>query len=132
MSNIGKVVVSDSAPLGKDDPRRTIYLAFDKNCDFQTAEEATIIVPKLATVLGNHWHNFKELFVIVKGGATFYLEDIDDRMRTERIVLAPFQRIMIPPRVAHAFTISEGSIILAYLEKPFEPPIPFFLTELSF
>ena len=76
---------------------------------------------KQDAILGGHYHDYRELFYMLKGDATFYLEDPKTR---DRIFyhLDEGSRLLIPAFIAHKAEVKAGSILVGFTEKPYLSP----------
>jgi len=98
-----------------EDKRRSLSAMF--NNDF-TARQIKIIRVKEDSILGNHYHNYRETFYVLEGEANYTVEDVDTRQRA-RVILRKGDRMTIDPRIAHKALIRAGTIMIEGTEKPY-------------
>ena len=76
-------------------------------------------------VLGNHYHNYDEVFFTPTGGFALTLADIDadidDTERVQKFTLIEGSRIFIPSYVAHRVVAEKGSVLIGFGSMEFSP-----------
>ena len=111
-------VVYDHPGIDHEDHRRKLFTAF--NGDFKS-EQSKFIAMKKDEWLGGqngHYHNYSELYFMLKGECTFTLEDISTKK--QRIVeMKEGDRLIIPPKIAHKVFARDGSILVGNTEKKY-------------
>lgn len=71
-------------------------------------------------ILGNHYHDYKELFFTPTGNFHFRFVDLDD-LETKDYDLKAGERIIIPEGIGHAVAGNKGNILLGYGNVLFNP-----------
>jgi dTDP-4-dehydrorhamnose 3,5-epimerase-like enzyme len=113
------------------DERGTLIQCLTKNelkangsfIDFGTIYGGNIIRNKIR---GNHYHkNKEEYFIILKGKAKVYLEDINTKERLEGIIMSVGDRIRVGKNIAHAirggwYSWLNSIVFFSYATRPFE------------
>jgi len=100
-------------PVAHEDERR--WLRTIVNGDF-AVKQIKLLNIKETSVLGNHYHNYSELFYIVSGKATYTLESVDTKEK-KTLTLSSGDRLVIGPRVAHKVTMTKGTITIEATEQ---------------
>ncbi|MFW9991912.1 MAG: hypothetical protein ACFFD4_07610 [Candidatus Odinarchaeota archaeon] len=95
-----------------EDHRRKLTAIF--NGEF-TAKQVKIIEVKGQSILGGHFHDYRELFYILKGGATFYLENVETKEKS-CVIMVEGSLMILPPKVAHRVIMKEGTISIEATE----------------
>ena len=101
-------------PAHSDD-RRMLIPVF--NGDF-TALQIKLLKIKKDSVLGNHYHNYKETFYLLEGEADYVFEDIETKER-QKINLKKDQRITIDPKIAHRAKFVEDTTMIEGTAWPY-------------
>ena len=70
--------------------------------------------------LGNHYHNYEEVFFTPTGGFDFGFVDQED-LETRTYHLESGSRIFIPRDVGHVVTGKPENILMGYGNVPFDP-----------
>ncbi len=97
------------------DERRTLIPVF--NGDF-TALQIKLLKIKKGSILGNHYHNYRETFYLLEGEAKYIFENIDTKER-QKIDLKKNQRITIEPRIAHKARFLTDTIMIEGTQWPY-------------
>ena len=87
------------------------------NGDF-IARQVKVLKIKKNSTLGNHYHDYSEMFYILKGKAQYWIKDI----QTNQIhsgVLREGDRLIIKPQVAHKFKMLKGTVTIEATEEPY-------------
>lgn len=72
--------------------------------------------------LGNHYHNYNELFFTPTGGFKFALSDLDDPDKQVSVYeLNRGSRILIPEYVAHRVIGKENAVLQGFGSVEFDP-----------
>jgi hypothetical protein len=79
-----------------------------------------IITIKSRDSLGNHYHDYREMFYTPTGGIKFALTDIEGKEDPKIYTLAPDSRIVLPPYTVHAIVSEPGSVWLCYGDAVFD------------
>ena len=101
--------------IAHEDERRSISAIF--NGDF-TAKQVKILHIKQDSILGNHYHNYRELFYVLSGESIYLLENIETKER-EYVILSEGYRLIIQPNVAHRAEMTKGTVMLEATEEPY-------------
>lgn len=105
----------DKIDIAHEDERRSITAVF--NGDF-IAHQVKLLKVKGQSVFGNHYHDYREMFYILEGSATYTLEKVATKEQ-QSIVLNQGDRLVIEPCIAHRAEMAEGTITLEATEKPY-------------
>ncbi len=105
----------DKIEIAHEDVRRMIICPF--NGDF-VARQVKELRLKKGSILGNHYHNYRELFFISKGRAIFYLENITNK-ETAIVKLKGGDRLIIEPKVAHKARMWKSTRTVEATEEPY-------------
>ena len=103
-------------PVSHEDDRRTLTAIF--NGDF-TSKQVKILHSKTRAILGGHYHNYPELFYVLKGSFSFSLE-IDNE--TQNGILTEGYRLVIPPHVKHTMLFEPDTITIEATTEPYLSP----------
>jgi len=96
-----------------EDHRRSLTAMF--NGEF-TAKQIKIIRIKKDSILGNHYHKYRECFYVLKGEAKYVLYDLILR-ETKKVILKEGDRLIIDPNIAHKALIKKGTIMIEGTES---------------
>ena len=108
----------DKIGVAHEDGRRKLTAVFN---DGFSAKQIKVLEVKKTSILGNHYHDYRELFYIYKGWAVFTLVDVKTEER--RIVrLGAGDRLIIDPKIAHRVKIRKGTMTVEATEKPYVSP----------
>lgn len=99
-----------------EDARRKLRTVF--NGDNFIARQIKILEVKTDCVLGNHYHNYAELFYVLKGEMVYHLEDVNKK-DYKRVVLVAGEVLIISPRIAHTAEAKAGTITIEATEIPY-------------
>ena len=97
------------------DERRTLIPVF--NGDF-LAKQVKVLSIKKNSVLGNHYHEYSELFYLLEGRANYTFEDVDTKERRS-IEMKKGERIRISPRIAHKAEFLEDTVMIEGTEAEY-------------
>ncbi|USN45010.1 MAG: hypothetical protein H6502_03020 [Candidatus Woesearchaeota archaeon] len=100
------------------DARRGIHTIFNADVGDFVAQQVKIADIYTGAVLGGHFHNYRELFYVWQGQATFTLCDPATK-ETREFVLDPQTRLLVPPGIAHKAVVTEGTLLLGATEEPY-------------
>jgi oxalate decarboxylase/phosphoglucose isomerase-like protein (cupin superfamily) len=106
--------------LAHQDSRRWLFVLFDGT---YVARQARIAVAKEACLLGGHYHNGAELFVVLSGTAIFTVETVDPPHIREHYTLRGGDQLLVPPRVAHVAQVVDGTVLQTFTEESYVPGI---------
>lgn len=109
-----------SLPLVHEDSRRRVY---DLAIPGGSLKRIEVLSQQS---LGNHYHErCTENYLIVSGGGTYTSCRTDASDTAESTVgVAPGDLIHIPPRVAHAFRLEPGTMLVCYSTAAFDENAP--------
>lgn len=79
-----------------------------------------IVLNKEGLELGNHYHDYQEVYFTPTGGLTFRLCDIGTK-ESARYELNPGDRLFIPSETAHAVIGRKDAILLGFGNVEFDP-----------
>ena len=105
----------DKLGIAHEDERRAMMNPF--NGDF-IARQVKVLKIKKNSTLGNHYHDYYEMFYILKGKAQYWIKDIQTEM-VHSGILKEGDRLIIEPRVAHKFKMLKGTVTIEATEKPY-------------
>lgn len=108
----------DKVGIAHEDERRSITAPFNGNF---IAQQIKILSIKQDSILGNHYHHYRELFYIVKGRAIFYLENVVDGERAI-IKLESGDRLILDAKVAHKVKMTKDTFTVEATEWPYTSP----------
>jgi len=98
-----------------EDDRRILTEIF--NGDFEI-RNINILEIKKDSVLGNHYHNDREIFYLLEGEGSIIFVDIKNGEREEAKFLKG-ERIIMAPKIAHKLFLKKGSLFMTGKEKGF-------------
>ena len=105
----------DKVSIAHEDGRRSISPIF--NDDF-IARQVKMLRIKKHSILGNHYHDYRELFYILEGQAAYLLENIVTKEQ-QLLMLTKGDRLIIRPCIAHQAEMWEGTVTLEASEEPY-------------
>ncbi|MBI2042802.1 hypothetical protein HYT25_00235 [Candidatus Pacearchaeota archaeon] len=117
-----QVRYDENVAVVHQDGRRTIYdpdKIFD-NLDGLFCQHNVIVLSQDGLELGNHYHDYKELFFTPTGEFDFKLIDIDD-FAMKRFLLKRGDRLLIPEGIGHVVTGKSGNVLMGYGNVRFNP-----------
>ena len=103
--------------IAHEDERRKLSAIF--NGDF-IAKQVKLLEVKKASILGNHYHHYSELFYVLRGKATYTLRSIKTG-KTKTVKLKEGDRLIIGSEVVHKAEISKGTVMIEATETPYQP-----------
>lgn len=103
----GKVKLS-YLTLVHSDERRFMFELFNGN---YIAKQVKLLQIKKDSILGNHYHEFSEIFCILQGEVTFILQDIDSN-KIVKYNMHKCDRLWISSRIAHKAIAAKDTMIL--------------------
>ncbi|KKM94706.1 hypothetical protein LCGC14_1195560 [marine sediment metagenome] len=98
-----------------EDKRRKLTAVFNEEF---TARQIKVIEVKEDSVLGNHYHKYREMFYILKGRGVFTLVDIKTQERMV-ITLTTGDKLILNPEIAHRVDMKKGTITIEATEAPY-------------
>ena len=117
-----QVRYDENVAVAHQDERRIIYdpdKIFD-NLDGLFCQHNVIAISQNGLELGNHYHDYKELFFTPTGEFDFRLVDIDD-LATRKYTLKAGDRLLIPEGIGHVATGKIGNVLIGYGNVRFNP-----------
>lgn len=98
-----------------EDERRSLFAIF--NDDF-VAKQLKLLKIKSGVELGNHYHEYGEMFYLLEGQAKYTFENIETK---ERLVLylKAGDRVVIEPKIAHKAVYSQPTIMIECTMDPY-------------
>ena len=100
---------------GHEDERRSLRQIF--NGDF-IARQLLTLETKVDCVLGGHYHEYEEIWYVLKGRLKYEFINIDTNKR-QRLTLNSGDKIRIPSRIYHKAYAKKGTIIVGVTEEEF-------------
>ena len=100
------------------DQRRTLSSLFNGDLGTFVAKQIKFADVKEDSVLGGHYHLYRELFCVLEGEIIFELEDIMSKEK-RKCPLTPGHRLLIPPNVAHRATAKGNTLLVGCTEEPY-------------
>lgn len=119
---IAGLIIDHIGPCHEDN-RRAIIEVFNNvpNSDLSgfSAQQLKIAEIHRDLPLGGHYHDYRELFYLLRGVAEFTVEDINTKQRLS-FGLSKGGRVLIPAEVAHRVDkIRSDSILIGCTEEPY-------------
>ena len=115
-------VVFENIRLESSDERRDLSVFFDHELRSANGfmEGRLLEIHQNCILGGGHVHGHSEVFMVIRGSAMFtlYHEHLPDMQNS--ILLLPGHKLIIPAGVAHTAVGSEGSLIIAISERPYD------------
>ena len=108
----------DKIGIAHEDGRRKLTAVFN---DGFSAKQIKVLDIKKTSILGNHYHEYAELFYIYKGRAVFTLVDVETKER-QIVRLSAGDRLIIAPKIAHKVKMTKGTLTVEATEKPYVSP----------
>jgi cupin superfamily acireductone dioxygenase involved in methionine salvage len=108
----------DKIKVTNSDERRDLTSLF--NGGFQ-AKQIKIIKVKRDSILGNHYHNYREMFYVLKGQAYYTLENIETKEH-KGMFLDIGDRLIIDSKIAHKAFLKTGTITIEATESEYISP----------
>jgi quercetin dioxygenase-like cupin family protein len=110
----------DKIKIAHSDERRDLSVLF--NGDFN-AKQIKIIKVKKDSTLGNHYHNYREMFYILEGEAWYYLEKVNQLSFSKIMIpLKEGDRLIIDKEVAHKAEFKAGTVTIEATESEYISP----------
>ncbi|MBI2632398.1 cupin domain-containing protein [Candidatus Pacearchaeota archaeon] len=113
-----KGIIYKSVKPVHEDERRALIEAF--NGDF-TAKQLKILKIKKDSVLGNHYHPYRQFFYFLKGEAEYTFLNINTGEK-ENIHAKEGDFIIIDPFIAHKALQKEGNVMVEGNEQKYTSP----------
>ncbi len=104
-----------------EDDRRELFSAFNGDLGDFVARQVKFLKLRKDAQLGGHYHDYRELFYLLEGSASFQIIDINSKEETI-IEMVPKSRILLPPYMAHRISVEGGSILVGCTEKEYVSP----------
>ena len=117
-----EVIYDKKIALVHYDDRREIYdpLTILDGLTGDWYQHNIITILENNCILGDHYHDYNEVFFTPTGGFYFILVDIDYPNKAKCFVLKKGSRILIPAYVAHRVICKKGSILIGFGSKKFD------------
>ena len=112
-----KGVNFSTVEVAHEDERRKLLAIF--NGEF-VASQVKVLKIKKPSILGNHYHEYSELFYVFDGEATYTLESVETGER-QIVRMKTGDKLIISPKIAHKAQITEGTVMIEATEAPFSP-----------
>ena len=101
------------------DERRDLFELFNKKSLGFIPKQIKIINIKKDSILGNHYHKYKEFFYIMKGSAIYYLVDVKNKNNKVTVGLTKGDILVINKNIAHKVDMKKGTITIEGTEKAY-------------
>lgn len=98
-----------------EDSRRLLTAVF--NGDF-TARQMKVLEVKADAILGEHYHDYDEIFYLLRGQAIVEVENIETKDRGG-YQLSAGDRIFFPKKVAHRLWVKADSVLIGCTDQPY-------------
>ncbi len=85
------------------------------------ARQIKLLYIKKDSILGNHYHPYRQFFYMFEGSSIYLFENIDTKERME-IKVKKGDFILIEKRIAHKAIMKEWSISIEGNEQPYTSP----------
>src|SRR3989344_6245728 len=123
MSGLEKVRFDDKVSIAHSDNRREIYdpKTILGGISGRWYPHSIITILDDNVILGEHYHDYTEVFFTPTGGFNFMLADIDKLEDTKKFVLSRGSSILIPSRVAHRVFCKKNSVLIGFGSIKFDP-----------
>ena len=109
-------VIYEHVGIEHEDERRRIQVPF--NGDFH-AKQTKILSTKQGCRLGDHHHNYSELYFVISGQVTFTSEDPQNKDRVT-YTMQPGDRLLVPTGIAHRADALENTVLLGFTEVEYQ------------
>ena len=97
-----------------------ISTAFNHDIGF-CPQQTKFALMKKDACLGGHYHLYEELYFMLRGQATFTLENIATKVQETR-TLTQGERLLIRQEIAYKAAVTEGSILVGCTEQKYVSP----------
>ena len=104
--------------IAHSDERRDLSILF--NGDFN-AKQIKLIKVKKDSILGNHYHEYREMFYVLNMRVVYYLENTDTK-ETTIVTLEQGDRMIIEPRIAQKAFFVRNAITIEATESEYISP----------
>jgi len=101
------------------DERRTLTAIF--NDEGFTSRQTKLLDISKGNILGKHYHDYKEMFYLLKGRANYTFVDVNTREKVE-IKMKKGDRVIIEPYIAHKAEFIEDTTMIENTEQPYVSP----------
>jgi mannose-6-phosphate isomerase-like protein (cupin superfamily) len=108
-------VICEACRDRHEDGRRLLTAVF--NGDF-TARQVKVLEVKADAVLGEHYHDYDEMFYLLKGQAVIEVENVETKDRGG-YQLSAGDRIFFPKKVAHRLWVKADSVLIGCTDQPY-------------
>lgn len=113
-------VIFKSRGIDHEDERRTLFTAFNGDVEGFAAQQVKFVDMKQDAVLGGHYHEYAELFYLLRGEGSFDLKDIDSSDKLVKTFdMMQGDMLFIPRRIAHRAEIKSESILVGCTAEPY-------------
>ena len=110
-----KSIIHEQIKISHEDERRSITSIF--NGEF-TAKQIKLVQIKEDSILGNHYHNYAEIFYMLEGEGEYILKDLNTK-ETTKIQMKKGDKLRINPRVVHKAKLKKGTVLIEGTEKKY-------------
>ena len=123
MSGIENIRFDESIALVNSDERRDIYdpERILNGIERRWYHHSVIVINQQNLKLGNHFHDYQEVFFTPTGGFYFTFVDRDNVKNSATFELIRGSRILIPENMPHVVVGKENSVLLGYGNVQFDP-----------
>ena len=114
-------VIYETRGVDHENHSRTLFTAFNGDLGDFVAKQVKFAVMKEKAILGGHFHDYDELFYLLKGNGIFTLKDIKNDFM-EEYEMKKGSRIYIPKGIPHEAELEEDSILVGCTAEPYISP----------
>lgn len=111
-------VIVRKAEIAHQDERRSIMPIF--NGDF-TAQQVKILRVKKGSILGNHYHLYKEIRYLISGKIYYYLKNKRTGAYSE-FIMNEGEVMITGPEISHTGEFMEDTVMIEGTEDPYISP----------
>jgi len=116
-------VIASHVTTVHEDDRRTLYSVFNgKDRGDFIAAHLKWFEFKRDSEVGNHYHEYAELFCVLSGKAVYELISVEDPSRRETHTMKRGDILIVPARVVHRGFVKKGSIVISANQEPYVSP----------
>jgi quercetin dioxygenase-like cupin family protein len=101
-----------------EDERRSLIEVFN---GIFTSKQVKVLKVKQDSVLGNHYHPYRQFFYMMKGNADYSFVNIESKERQD-IKVEEGDLVIIDRRIAHRAFQKSGNIMVEGNEEPYTSP----------
>lgn len=114
-------VIYESRGIDHQDDRRDLMTVFNGDLGDFVAQQVKILELKKNSELGGHFHDYAELFYMLKGEGSFILQDPSTKI-IEMYNMVKGDRLFVPRGIAHKAEMKRDSILVGCSEQAYISP----------